>query len=144
MPSEDFDRGSPRDTWRRLRALVADAREAYEAEADVYDVPECRHCGREMETGAVGGGEITYGCYRDDCSYKDDNIGSYVIKRNTHAASRERARYRAVLDVVQALAREEHDRPHDPEACIGCSTPLDGRIEEITGTCDDCQEVLGR
>ena len=40
----------------------------------------CPYCNREMKIGAMGGGELIYGCYFDDCELKKkDKYNSWRV-----------------------------------------------------------------
>lgn len=90
-----------------LRDEIRQAKAEYE-ETGVYDAPDCSYCGREMEFGSLGGGEVTFGCYRDDCDIHDQDgfTTAYTVTRPTAPATVARARYEALLALCHRLARE--------------------------------------
>lgn len=103
----------PVEAFDVIREEIRRAREAWEDEQSVYDAPECDYCGREMSVGSVGGGEITFGCYRDDCSIESDEGRTgltYRVTRRTAASGAAFARLQGVRNLAHALALADRDR----------------------------------
>lgn len=92
-----------------LRGELHAAKEAWADEGEVYDRPDCPHCGEQMAVGAVGGGEITYGCYDNpDCDFRNDHPYGYSTTKRTGRATAARARYEGLRTLCHRIAREVH------------------------------------
>lgn len=95
----------------QLREEVRAAKEDLVEENEVYEPPDCHYCDRQMEVGSIGGGEIRFGCYRDDCDIKEEESkwATYSITRTTASASAARGRYRGLVQFAHRVARREYD-----------------------------------
>jgi hypothetical protein len=129
---------TPELAWDVLADRLREAKQDHAEESEVFENPVCRHCDHEMDMGSLEGGEVTFSCYRDDCPYNQENIVCWRITRSTSGVEESRHIYESILDTIQQIARELHNRPHDPETCFWCNSEFTRDFQQELGVCEDC------
>lgn len=100
----------PDRVFEMVDSEIQRARDEYNDESSVYDRPDCPYCGRKTEIGAMGGGQIKYGCYRDDCDIKDEHskYTYYTVEKSIIRAAEAERRLDVLKDICHWFAVEDY------------------------------------